>query len=329
LTSRWQISAGEITGWLTPLLYAFAVLASAWVLHDARRRLFPRYAVAAWTLFTLLYAHIVLPLYLIARTFKPRPHANEDDPQTTATEETARAALVETDEAALAAVGPPGHTETDAAGLKETGTAGLKETGAAGLKEPGAVELEANGAAGLGETVATGVSAASGETTDDSGEQIASRPKTPRFRRRLKLYAPPLVYAAALLCAGAIYFYRDYHSFDAHLARAASARLLYRRDIAIREYRAALRLADDAHTRKLLAVQLAEDKQTEAALAEFRAAERGGEPDEMIPYRVASALDALGRAGEAADEYRKFLRSGLCTRPSPDAACAEAAARVR
>jgi hypothetical protein len=321
LTSRWQISAGEITGWLTPLLYAFAVLASAWVLHDARRRLFPRYAVAAWTLFTLFYAHIVLPLYLIARTFKPRPHANEDDPQTTATEETARAALVETDEAALVAVGHPGHTETDAAGLKETG--------AAGLEEPGAVELEANGAAGLGENAAAGVSATSGETTDESGEQIASRSKTPRFRRRLKLYAPPLVYAAALLCAGAIYFYRDYHSFDAHLARAASARLLYRRDIAIREYRAALRLADDAHTRKLLAVQLAEDKQTEAALAEFRAAERGGEPDEMIPYRVASALDALGRAGEAADEYRKFLRSGLCTRPSPDAACAEAAARVR
>ena len=313
LTSRWQISAGEITGWLAPLLYAFAVLASAWVLHDARRRRFPPYAVAAWTLATLCYPHIVLPLYLIARTFKPRPHANEDAPQTNATEETGRADPGETGAAALVATSAAEHTETNAAGLKEIG----------------AVELEATGAVGPVEIVATGVSPASGETTDESGELIASRPETPRLRRRLKLYAPSLVYASALLFAGAIYFYRDYHSFDAHLARAASARLLNRRDLAIREYRAALRLADDAHTRKLLAVQLAEDKQTEAALAEFRAAERGGEPDEMIPYRVATALDALGRADEAADEYRKFLRSSLCTRPSPDAACAEAAARIR
>jgi hypothetical protein len=314
LTSRWQISAGEITEWLTPLLYAFAVLASAWVLHDARRRRFPPYAVAAWTLFTLVYPHIVLPLYLIARTFRPRPHANEDASETTATEERARSGLEAHSAATLVANGPPEHTENNAAGLKETG----------------AVEPEAHGAAGLGETVAAaGISATRVETPNEGGEQIASRPKTLRFRRRLKRLAPSFVYASALLFAGAIYFYRDYYSFDAHLARAASARLLYRRDIAIREYRAALRLAEDAHTRKLLAVQLAEDRQTEAALAEFRAAERGGEPDEMIPYRVASSLDALGRAAEATDEYRKFLRSSLCTRPSPDAACAEAAARVR
>lgn len=282
MTSRWQISAGEITGWLPPLLYAFAILASAWVLQDARRRRFPLYAVAAWTFATLIYAPIVLPLYLIARTFKSHPPANDDATQATVPEATEVAALDET---------------------------GIKETDASG--------------------VATARVETGGEMPDDTGEQLATQPPpTGGATFRLKRFAPSLIYSFALLSAGAVYFYRDYHSFDAHLARAANARLLNRRDATIREYRAALRLADDAHTHKLLAVQLAEDGQTEAALAEFRAAERGGEPDELLPYRVASALDTLGRAGEAAGEYQKFLRSSSCVRPSPDARCAEAATRI-
>jgi tetratricopeptide (TPR) repeat protein len=283
LTSRWQISAGEITEWLMPLLFVFAVLASAWVLHDARRR-FPLYAVAAWMLATLVSAPVVLPLYLIARTFKPLPAAKDAAPETTSPQET---------------------EETEADSLKEIGAAGLKETDAAG------------------------VIAAREETPDDTGEHVATEPSpTIRATLRLKRYAPSLLYSLALLSASAIYFYRDYRSFDAHLARGARARLLGRRDAAIREYRSALRFNDDAHTHKLLAVQLAEDGQTEAALAEFRAAERGGEPDELLALRIASSLDALGRAGEAADEYRKFLQGGSCTRPLPDARCAEAAARL-
>jgi tetratricopeptide (TPR) repeat protein len=282
LTSRWQISAGEITVWLTPLLYAFAALASAWVLHDARRR-FPLYAVAAWTLATLVYAPVVLPLYLIARLFKPPPPA-ADAPESTSTEQT-----------------DPADDEH-----KEAAAADSEETAAT---TPGAVHEETLNAAG--------------EPAAATGSPVIRAPF------RLTRYAPPLLYAIALLSAGAIYFYRDYHSFDAHLARAANARLLNRRDAAIREYRAALRVIDDAHTHKLLAVQLVEDGQTEAALAELRAAERGGEPDEHLPLRIAYALDALGRTAEAADEYRKFLRSGSCSRPSPDERCAEAAARVR
>lgn len=146
---------------------------------------------------------------------------------------------------------------------------------------------------------------------------------------RRRNFAFALLYALALLLAGAVYFYRDYHSFDAHLARAANARLLGQRAATIRAYRAALRLADDAHTHKLLAVQLAEDGQTEAALSEFRAAERGGEPDELLPYRIAYALDALGRPSEAIVEYQKFLRGSACAPPSPDARCAEARQRTR
>jgi tetratricopeptide (TPR) repeat protein len=294
LTSRWQISAGEITVWLTPLLFAFAALASAWVLHDARRR-FPLYAVAAWTLATLVHAPVVLPLYLIARIFKPRPPADAPAPESTSTEQTDLAAADD--------------RETAADDSEETAAGDSEETAAA---TPGAAHEETPNA--------------DGEPAND--DVAASSPVT-RAPFRLARYAPPLLYAFALLSAGAIYFYRDHHSFDAHLARAANARLMNRRDAAIREYRAALRLIDDAHTHKLLAVQLAEDGQTEAALAELRAAERGGEPDEHLPLRIAYALDALGRPAEAADEYRKFLRSGSCARPSPDERCAEAAARVR
>lgn len=276
MTTRWQISAGELTEWLPPLLYAFSALASAWVLCDARRRRFRLYAVAAWTLATLVHAPVVLPLYLVARTFKPSPLPPEA--------------------AAAAETTPP--EETEQAGLDETG--------------------------------ATATPSAREETTEDSGRQVARRrARAIRLSRQLKRHAPSLIYAGALLFAGAIYFYRDHHSFDAHLARATNARLVNLHTDAIREYRAALRHADDAHTRKLLAVQLAEAGQTEAALAEFRAAERGGDPDELLPYRVAAALDKLGRRAEAAAEYRKFLRSGVCSRPSPIANCVEAAARVR
>ncbi len=260
------------------LLFAFAALASAWVLHDARRR-FPLYAVAAWTLATLVYAPVVLPLYLVARIFKPHQDAA---PETTT---------------------PP-------------------ETGVAGLTATGGDEPEETGAA---DTVA-----ARGEFIGDTGEQVVPRlPRAIRVSLHIKRNALPISYALALLSAGAIYFYRDYHSFDAHLVRATDAGLLNRRDAAIREYRAALRHADDAHTRKLLGLQLAEGGQMEAALVEFRAAERGGEPDELLPYRVASALAALGRTTEAAGEYQKFLQSSLCVRSSPDARCVEAAARIR
>ncbi|MDQ1522426.1 MAG: hypothetical protein QOE47_350 [Pyrinomonadaceae bacterium] len=281
MTTRWQISAGELTAWLPPLLYAFAALASAWVLHDARRRRFPLYAVALWTLATLIYAPVVLPLYLVARLFKPHP------------------------------------TDTDAA-AESTADEQVADDQIAG-------ELAAD------EQVADH-QVADKHVTD--ADELPTLRAPLRLRRyvslRLRRYAPSLLYAAALLAAGAFYFYRDYHSFDAHLARAANARLLNRRDATIREYRAALRIVDDAHTHKLLAVQLAEDGQAEAALAELRAAERGGEPDELLTLRIASALDTLGRAEEAVAAYEKFSRSESCSRTqSPVPQCIEAAARVR
>jgi tetratricopeptide (TPR) repeat protein len=247
------------------VLYAAAVLLSAWVLRDARRRNFPFYAVALWTLATLISTPVFLPLYLVTLIFTNRHDAT---PQTLQ----ASTPLADTGDD-----DPPAHA-------------------------PASDDADAQALA---------------QTTKDARSPV---------RRRLAL---PLVYALALLSTGALYFYRDYHSFEAHLARAANARLLNQRDATLREYRAALRLSDDAHTHKLLAVQLAEDGQTEAALAEFRAAERLGEPDALLPYRIAHALDALGRPGEADLEYQKFTQGSLCVHASPDARCAEASARVQ
>jgi tetratricopeptide (TPR) repeat protein len=279
LISRWQISAGEISAWLPPLLYAAAVLVSAWVFSDARRRGFPFYAVAAWTLATFISTPIFLPLYLVKCIFTPKPRATQTVEQPNATE------VIEASTLPLAdalADDSPAHAPP------------------------------------------------SGETAEPTVAPTAKHTRT-LLPRTLFPCTPslPLLYALVLLSVGAIYFYRDYHSFDAHLARAANARLLNQRAAAIREYRAALRLSDDAHTRKLLAVQLAEDGQTAAALSELRAAERLCEPDALLPYRIAQMLDALGRPAEAVVEYQKFTQGSLCAHSSPDVRCAEALARVQ
>lgn len=274
MISRWQISAGEVATWLPPLLYAAAVLLSAWVLFDARRRGFRFYAVALWTLATFISTPIVLPLYLIARIFTQKDDATPQTPEASTS---------------------------------------LADTKADDATEHASISNDSD------EPTATAVSSAV------SPEEIGAALRW--WRRKLTL---PFLYALALLASGAVYFYRDYHSFDAHLARAANARLLNQRAAAIREYRAALRLSDDAHTHQLLAVQLAEDGQTEAALTELRAAERaGGVGDALLPYRIAHMLDALGRRAEADLEYQKFTQGRLCAIPSPDARCAEASARVQ
>jgi len=289
LTSRWQISTGGISEWLPPFLFALSVLVSAWVLYDARRRALPLYAVLAWTLATLLSPPVVLPLYLVARLYTPKPDAPPQvEPNTSEFEPTT----------------PPADTQQAHAALT---TEAQTSNDAREHADAHADEQQAN--------------------AQSINAQPAEEGRPSRTRRR-RNYVPALLYALALLLAGAAYFYRDYHSFDAHLARAAQARLLGQRARTIRAYRAALRLNDDAHTRKLLAVQLLEDGQSEAAISEFRAAERGGETDELIPYHVAFSLDALGRASEATIEYQKFLRGSACARPSPDARCAGVAARV-
>ena len=53
-----------------------------------------------------------------------------------------------------------------------------------------------------------------------------------------------------------------------------------------------------------------------------------GEPGDALPFRIASALSALGRQAEAESEYRRFLQSDLCTRAPPDPRCGAARAHL-
>jgi hypothetical protein len=97
-------------------------------------------------------------------------------------------------------------------------------------------------------------------------------------RARRWRFVMPLVYAAILLAAVGLFIYHDSQTVDAHLARAAQAKLLEDHATAIREYHRALALEDNAHTHKLLGIELATDGQLNEAVAEFRAAEKGAEP---------------------------------------------------
>jgi len=134
-------------------------------------------------------------------------------------------------------------------------------------------------------------------------------------------FAIPAAYCAALLSFTALYFYRDRNSVDAHLARAAQAKVMNQRERAISEYRAALALEDSSHTHKLLGIELANAGLWPEALVEFRAAERGAEADESLSFRSAQALEAIGNRAEAAVEYQRFLSTPACTQAVPDSRC--------
>jgi hypothetical protein len=155
-------------------------------------------------------------------------------------------------------------------------------------------------------------------------EQSAESPTPPvRFR-----FVAPVVYGVLLLSIIGLYLYRDRNSVDAHLARAAQAKVMNERDKTISEYRAALALEDNPHTHKLLGIELADAGHWSEALAEFRAAERGGEPDESLPFRIGRALDAAGQSSEAVIEYSRFLNSHACTQALPDDRCEIAGRRT-
>jgi tetratricopeptide (TPR) repeat protein len=127
----------------------------------------------------------------------------------------------------------------------------------------------------------------------------------------------------------AVYLYRDQHSVDAHLASAAQAKVSGERMGTIDAYRAALKLEDNAHTRKLLAIELANEGDWTEALFQFREAEQDGENDDSLSLNIARMLDILNLPNQAAVEYQRFLLSRACTPPLPDDRCALANARVQ
>lgn len=231
LSLSWQISAGELFELMLPASFALTVLLSTWVLASARRRRFNAALVTLWTLGTLLFPLIVLPLYLIASMFRKSQQRD------------------------------------------------------------------------------------SAEVVAENSAHEGGAPPLP-WRRTL-----PALYLIVMLSLGALYFYRDSRSVDAHLMRANQARLLDKRERVIQEYRAALKLEDDAHTHNLLGRELMAAERWDEALTELRAAERMGEPDDELPYNIAEALYNLNRLLEAAQEYEKFLGGPLCLETPPDVRC--------
>ena len=305
----WQISTGDIFELLRPAAFALAVLLSACILADTRRRRFKLYAVALWTLATLLAPYLALPLYLITYIFPHLTHQTPPPPPDEAKHDDAHAETLHRDDAHAATLQ---HDDAPAATLHD----------------------EDAHAATLRDDAANGDMPAQPSSQTPSTPHARPRPRTLRALRSalaatLRALLLPALYALALLACAALYFLHDSQSLDAHLARAANARLRNLPQRAIDEYRAALRLQDDPHTRKLLGVELSETHRDAEALAECLAAERGGEPDAALAYRIAATLDALKRAREADDYYRKFLQGSACTQAPPDARCESARARLR
>jgi hypothetical protein len=287
-----QISPGDLAELARPLAFALAALASAWVFYDARGRAdFGAASVWAWALLTLVFPPAILPLYLAARLYTRR--------------------------------------DTAKASPSEEETAGPSDE--AGESSTTADEVEAAGSAGGPRALSEGREGESPITpTQDEEEAHAHAVSTPGggrpARRRL---LPALLYTAALVLVGAVYFYADYRGFEARVARAERAKLYRRPEAAINEYRAALRLREDGHTRKLLAVELLQAGRAEESLGELHAAARAGEPGEGLAFHVASAHVALGRRAEAADAYREFLGGRACAGPGADARCDIARAHLR
>lgn len=145
-------------------------------------------------------------------------------------------------------------------------------------------------------------------------------------QKLLRVLTPALLYVLVVLTLGVWWRERDEHSFEGYLEQAVAARLRDRHLAAADAYRAALRQQDDAHTHKLLAMELMATRQWAEALEHLRAAERGGEDDEALSFYLAATLDGLKRRDEAVPYYRKFITSSLCTRPVPDERCQNARA---
>lgn len=122
----------------------------------------------------------------------------------------------------------------------------------------------------------------------------------------------PLAYGSIVTASIAVYFYFDSRTVDAHLARAARAKLIDDHGTVIREYRSALALEDNPHTHKLLALQLMQAGYLTEAVSEFRLAQQGGEPDDVIHYNLGLLFERLSQNGQATLEFEEFLLTQTC-----------------
>ena len=151
--------------------------------------------------------------------------------------------------------------------------------------------------------------------------------RLPRIEHVKHRFVVPTAYLALLLGIFAGYQYRDRRSVDSHLAEASFAKVSSDQLAAIRQYREALKVEDNAHTHKLLALSLMEAGDLNGAITEFRTALAGGEPDDSIYFYLGNALDKLSRQDEAVVEYQKFLNSKTCS--ETDARCDSVRERLK
>jgi tetratricopeptide (TPR) repeat protein len=158
-----------------------------------------------------------------------------------------------------------------------------------------------------------------------------TRPTRASDEKPKSLYAryllPALYLLSILLVLGAAQ-YQERRNVDTYLARATQARIAGDRANAINEYRKALQLEDNAHTHKLLGVQLSDAGDLNGALSEFRLAEKGSEPDRTLSFRIAALLDLLNKHTEAIEQYKRFLQSEACTNEPVEEWCAVARRRL-
>lgn len=157
---------------------------------------------------------------------------------------------------------------------------------------------------------------------------LVRRPAAAPRPLRWKVIAP-LIYGLLISGGIALYLYDQGRGVDVHLARAAHAKLRGNRAKTIAEYKAALALEDDPHTRKLLGDELFKAGRWNEALSEFRLAEQRGEPDDLMILRIAGLLNALNQPGQARLEYKRFLESSLCLQAVPDERCEVARGHIK
>jgi len=151
--------------------------------------------------------------------------------------------------------------------------------------------------------------------------------RLPRIGHVKHRFVVPTAYLAVLLGIFAVYQYRDRRSVDSHLAEASFAKVSSDQLTAITQYREALKIEDNAHTHKLLALSLMEAGDLNGAITEFRTALAGGEPDDLIHFYLGNELDKLSRKDEAVVEYQKFLNSKTCS--EIDARCDSVRERLK
>jgi len=140
-------------------------------------------------------------------------------------------------------------------------------------------------------------------------------------------YTLPLLYATIALSAIGAFYYFDGRTVDAHLARATQAKLVDDTNTAIREYRQALAVEDDPHTHKLLAIELANAGYVSEAVSEFRLAQKGGEQDDAISYRLGLLFERIELMNQARMEFQQFVMSPTCQ--SIDTRCEAARDRIK